>query len=178
MGESMSEATVRSREEDEELQQSTKKVKENHSLGTRHNTLGPSSEGGSKSYKEKLLGEIPRAFEQAFDFGFNMEMEVESDEEFSDLPLGEKAVKFSGKMKAKIQALWANALIVKVFRKTVRFHFLHSRILGLWKLVGRMDYVNLGNDFFLIRFQNREDHARVLREGPWFVGGHYLSIRG
>lgn len=98
----MSEAAMRSREEDEELQRSTKKVKENHSLGTRHNTLGPSSEGGSKSYKEKLLGEIPRAFEQAFDFGFNMEMEVELDDEFSNFTLGEKAIKFSGNMKAKI----------------------------------------------------------------------------
>ena len=38
--------------------------------------------------------------------------------------------------------------------------------------------VDLGNDFFLIRFQNREDHAQVLREGPWFVGGHYFFIRG
>ena len=41
-----------------------------------------------------------------------------------------------------------------------------------------MDCVALGNDFFFIRFQNGEDHARVLRDGPWFVGGHYLSIRG
>nr|POE45461.1 uncharacterized protein CFP56_20132 [Quercus suber] len=107
-----------------------------------------------------------------------MEMEAESDDEFSDFPSGEKAVKFSGNMKAKIRAPWANALLVKVFGKIVGFHFLHSRILGLWKLVGRMDYVDLGNDFFLIRFQNREDHARVFREGPWFVGGHYLSIKG
>lgn len=103
---------------------------------------------------------------------------MDSDEEFSDLPAGEKAMKFSGTMKAKIQVPWAKALIVKVFGKTVGFHFLHARILGLWKPIGRMDYVTLGNDFFLIRFQNEEDHARVLRDGPWFVGGHYLSIRG
>nr|POF24405.1 hypothetical protein CFP56_40263 [Quercus suber] len=90
----MSETLVRSREEDDELQRSTKKVKENHSLGARHNTFGSSSEEGSKSYKEKLLGEIPRAFEQTFNFGFNMEMEEKSDDEFSDLPSGEKAVKF------------------------------------------------------------------------------------
>lgn len=40
-----------------------------------------------------------------------------------------------------------------------------------------MDYVDLGNEFFLIKFQVKEDHARVLREGSWFIGGHYLSIR-
>lgn len=95
---------MRSREEDDKLQCDTKKVKENHSLGSCHNTLGSSSKEGSKSYKEKLLGEIPVAFEQAFDFGFNMEMEAESDDEFSELPLGEKAMKFSRDMKAKIRA--------------------------------------------------------------------------
>lgn len=106
-----------------------------------------------------------------------MELEAYSDEEFSDLPAGEKAVKFLGTMKANIRAPWANTLIVKVFGKTVGFHFLHARILGLWNLIRRMDCVTLGNDFFLIRFQNGEDHVRVLRDGPWFVGGHYLSIR-
>ena len=40
-----------------------------------------------------------------------------------------------------------------------------------------MAYIALGHDFFLIRFSLKEDHSRVLRNGPWFVGGHYLSIR-
>nr|POE58810.1 hypothetical protein CFP56_49027 [Quercus suber] len=174
----MCEATVRSREEDEELQRSTKKVKENHNSGSHHTTPGPSSKEGSKSYKDKLLGEILEAFEQAFDVGLNMELEADSDDDFSNLPAGKKAMKFLGTMKTKIRAPWANALIVKVFGKTMGFHILHAHILSLWKPIGRMDCVALGNDFFLIKFQNGEDHARVLKDGPWFVGGHYLSIRG
>lgn len=43
--------------------------------------------------------------------------------------------------------------------------------------MGRMEWIDLGNDFFLIRFFTTEDWARVLKGGPWFVGGHYLSIR-
>ena len=50
----------------------------------------------------KLLGEIPRAFEQVFNIVFNMDTEVESDDEFSELPLDEKAVRFSSNMKTKI----------------------------------------------------------------------------
>lgn len=53
---------MRSREEDEELQRSTKKVKENH----RNGAFGPKEMEGS--YKAKLPGEIPRAYEQAFKF--------------------------------------------------------------------------------------------------------------
>ena len=40
-----------------------------------------------------------------------------------------------------------------------------------------MACIAFGHDFFLIRFSLKEDHLRVLRNGPWFVGGHYLSIR-
>ena len=47
----------------------------------------------------------------------------------------------------------------------------------LWKLMGRLDCVDLGHDFFLIRFSLKEDFEIVLRKGPWFVGEHYLSIR-
>ena len=40
-----------------------------------------------------------------------------------------------------------------------------------------MDCIGLGQGFFLIKFSMQEDHTKVLREGPWFVGGHNLSIR-
>ena len=57
------------------------------------------------------------------------------------------------------------------------FHFLRSRLASLWKPSSRMDCINLGYDFFLIRLSSEDDHSRVLREGLWFIGGHYLSIR-
>ena len=43
--------------------------------------------------------------------------------------------------------------------------------------MGKMDCVGLGHDFFLIKFSQMEDQLRVLRNGPWFESGHYLSIR-
>ena len=47
----------------------------------------------------------------------------------------------------------------------------------MWKPTSKMDCIALGQDFFLIRFTLNEDHSKVLRTGPWFVGGHYLSIQ-
>ena len=106
-----------------------------------------------------------------------MDTEIESDDEFTKLPSGEVAMKLSGERKGKMLAPWANALIVKVFSKTVGFHFLHSKLLGMWKPIGKLDCVGLGNDFFLAKFSTKENHSKVLRGCPWFVGGHYLSIR-
>ena len=58
--------------------------------------------GGGVSYKEKLLGEIPGAYEQAFVFEYDMETEPESDDETSDSEVGIAAVNLSGDRKASI----------------------------------------------------------------------------
>jgi hypothetical protein len=159
-----------SSEEAAELQRSTKKVKENPPLST-------------SSYKQKLIGEIPGAYIQAFDLeksSFTHESTL--DENAEDVPIQETIdgianVHLSMEVKIKIRAKWANSLIIKVFGRTVGFHFLHSRIMSMWKPSGRLDCVDLGHDFFLIRFGLVEDFDKVLRGGPWFIGNHYLSIR-
>lgn len=162
---------MRSREEDEELQRSTKKVKENH----RNGAFGPEEMEGS--YKAKLPGEIPRAYEQAFEFDREMDTGVESNDDISDLSRGMKAVNFSKETKVRIRAQWSSALIVKVFGKTVGYQYLHPWLLDMWRPVGKLDCVNLGKDFFLVRFSLKDDYVNVLKGGPWFVNDHYLSIR-
>ena len=79
--------------------------------------------------------------------------------------------------KQHIRASWAKALIVKVFGKTVGYNFPHLKLMGLWKLVGRVDMVDLGRDFFLLRFSIIKDLEMVFKKGPWFIGEHFLSIR-
>ena len=59
----MSETAVKSKKEDEELQRSTKKVKEDHMVGAHHIASLSYGERGNRSYKEKLVGEILGAFE-------------------------------------------------------------------------------------------------------------------
>lgn len=84
---------MRSREEDDELQQSTKKVKEVHQLVT--------AGSAERSYKEKLLGEILGAYEWAFEFVNEM---VESDEDIAKISSRVAAVKLSGETKQRIRA--------------------------------------------------------------------------
>ena len=40
----------------------------------------------------------------------------------------------------------------------------------------KMDCVNLGRDFFLIRFSSTKDYDHVLCGGPWFIGEQFLAI--
>ena len=47
----------------------------------------------------------------------------------------------------------------------------------LWKPAGRLDCIDLGEDFFLLKFGLIEDYDTALKGGPWFIGEHYLTIR-
>ena len=43
--------------------------------------------------------------------------------------------------------------------------------------MGNIDCVDFGKEFFLVRFSVKEDCEVVLRNGPWFIGENFLSIR-
>nr|POF24361.1 uncharacterized protein CFP56_27557 [Quercus suber] len=156
---------VRTCEEEDELQRSTKKVKENPTFSI------------TSSYRDKLMGEMPGAYCKAFDISSYDDENLISDDESETLAEGLATVKLSKEKKSRIRAQWSNAIIVKVFGCTVGFHFLHSKISSLWKPRGRLDVVDLGKDFFLVRFELKEDLDKVLKGGPWFIGEHFLTIR-
>nr|XP_023882722.1 uncharacterized protein At4g02000-like [Quercus suber]POE72678.1 uncharacterized protein CFP56_18678 [Quercus suber] len=106
-----------------------------------------------------------------------MEADSDSDEELEEIREGFASMCLSKETKQSIWASWTNEIIVKVFGKNVGYNYLRSKLLDLWKLNGRVDMVDLGRDFFLLRFLVDEDLEAVLKKGPWFVGGHFLSIR-
>lgn len=52
-----------------------------------------------------------------------------------------------------------------------------SKLESLWKPTEKMECLELGNHFLLVRFHSPCDMAKVLNEGPWFIGPHYIAIR-
>ena len=86
-------------------------------------------------------------------------------------------IKLSKETKAPIRAPWAKALIVKMFGRTVGFSYLTFNINALWRPTAKIDCVNLGKDYFLIKFYSSNDYDKVLKGGPWFVGENFLAIK-
>lgn len=37
--------------------------------------------------------------------------------------------------------------------------------------------MDLGKDFYSVKFSLKEDMDAVLKNGPWFIRGYFLSIR-
>lgn len=104
----------RSREEDAELQRSTKKI----TVSTSNAFTPPIS------FKDKLLGEIPGAFMQAFNLEtLNREGFVPATD-IGGLSQKFIVVNLQPETRNLIRAKWSYALIVKVYGRTVGFHFL------------------------------------------------------
>ena len=133
------------------------------------------------SFRDKLIGEIPGAFAQAFDFTDQMDTESDSDideeETTKELQQGIVAIKLSKDTKRCIRKPWSKAIIMKLVGRSVSFSYMQNKLNQLWKPEGRMDCVDLSYGFFLIQFYSKEDLSDVLKQGPWFVGDHFLSLR-
>ncbi|XP_065634508.1 uncharacterized protein LOC136069677 [Quercus suber] len=106
-----------------------------------------------------------------------MEDEADSDCEESSLCEGMVAISLSKEEKVRIREPWGNAIIVKMFGRKVGFLFLSTKLQSMWRPSGRMDIIDLGNDFFLVKFELKMDLDVVFKGGPWFVGQQFLAIR-
>ena len=174
-----------SREEEAELSRSKKKVKEGYhaEFNDRISESGQSQGGqntwgaAKKSFKDKLMGEFPGVYAKAFECSETLELDADSDEEVEELREGLTAIKLTRETKMRIRKPWSNALIIKLYGRTIGFNFLQSKINLMWKPVGSLVCVDLGKEFYSVRFSLKEDMDAVLNNGPWFIGGHFLSIR-
>nr|POE95002.1 hypothetical protein CFP56_27067 [Quercus suber] len=106
-----------------------------------------------------------------------MQEDAESDVEEENVDEGDVILTLSREDKICIRSQWSKALIIKNFGRTMRYQFLSQRVRELWAPTGRLDLVDLGHDYFLARFELGEDLDHVLKDGPWFIGQHFLAIK-
>ena len=116
------------------------------------------------------MGVIPGAFEQAFELQRSMQEDELSDVEDETSPESWANVTFSKEEKVRMRAPWSAAIIVKTYSRNIGFSYLSSRIRSLWKPSGKLDCIDLGHDFFLVKFDCQNDLENVLKGGPWFIG--------
>lgn len=128
-----------SRKERDKLVRSKKKVKNVSHVGFQDGLdlaiSSPKNDRGvwnkEASFKDKHVGEILGAFTQAFSFGDLMEDDAESGEEVEALREGLVAMRFSKDFKHQIRSPWTEALIVKVYGRSVGFSFLQNKLLSM-----------------------------------------------
>ncbi|GLT67140.1 hypothetical protein SLA2020_394690 [Shorea laevis] len=130
-----------------------------------------------QSYREKLLlnGESSATIVSFATTPEYMDEDSDVDDDPNDpTPI----VLLSKAEKKRIREPWMNSIIIKPFHhKTLGYNYIYPRLKAQWKPSGKWDFIDLGFDFFLVRFQVLEDLNRVIFGGPWFVGPFFLTIR-
>lgn len=153
----------RSVEERDTLERSTKKFMDHHIPDEGIHEANENGKNLFKSYKDKLVGDILGAYEQSFGFDDNMDKEAESNAEEDNLCEGMVAISLSKEEKTRIKAPWGKALVVKKFGRNVGFLFLSTKLRSMWMPVRRMDCIDIGNDFFLVRFELQSNLETALK---------------
>lgn len=87
------------------------------------------------------------------------------------------AINLSEEDKERIYAPWKFSVIVKVFNKKLAHSYLKIKLTELWKPTEPLTLIDLGNDFYVAKFNNPDNMHKDLHEGPWFAIGKFLSVR-
>lgn len=71
---------------------------------------------------------------------------------------------------------FSQALVIKLLGRNMGFYFLHEQLMHLWKRKGLTTWIDVGNDFYVLRFTNPIDHGIVLLGDLWMASNHYLTV--
>ncbi|XP_019244287.1 PREDICTED: uncharacterized protein LOC109224157 [Nicotiana attenuata] len=89
----------------------------------------------------------------------------------------EGSIPLSQEDKKRLYFSWRFSVIIKVFGRRMQHQYLRSKLIDLWKLSEQLIMIDLGWDFFIVKFSLEENMAKALHLGPWFVFENFLSLR-
>ncbi|KAK7243144.1 hypothetical protein RIF29_37931 [Crotalaria pallida] len=72
---------------------------------------------------------------------------------------------------------WKDALVVKLLGKSLGFLMMRDRLRNAWKLQSGFDLMDVGNGFYVVKFDAEEDREKVMVGGPWMIFDHCLSVQ-
>ncbi|KAJ1384001.1 hypothetical protein SESBI_42905 [Sesbania bispinosa] len=185
----MSNLSPSSREEEDLIARSTKKVEfdegseqpmaEKSSPATSPST----SPKGKASYKDMVMAsegfegnqeDMVRAItEELFPAIQDSDEESPNPEAFNPYP----EVQISYEEYENWCKPWKNTLIVKLLGRKLSLRFLSARLQSLWAIRGQVKVADLNDEFFTVRFSDPEDYNHTLFEGPWLITDHYLLVQ-
>ncbi|KAJ4846083.1 hypothetical protein Tsubulata_016719 [Turnera subulata] len=125
------------------------------------------------SFKDKLLQWRTGVSPYRANDGFKLEasdIRVEMKE-------GGPSFRFSERFRSHIACPWVFSVITKVLGRRFSYRVICSKVASLWKPQGGFQVIDLANDYYLVRFERKEDYTRALAEGPWTIQGSYLTVQ-
>ncbi|XP_015970876.1 uncharacterized protein LOC107494331 [Arachis duranensis] len=77
----------------------------------------------------------------------------------------------------RLNKMWEHTLIIKFLGRRTGYGVLKKRLESMWIKEGMLTLIDVGNEFFLVRFTELEDYNWALKGGPWLIFDHYLAVQ-
>ena len=72
---------------------------------------------------------------------------------------------------------WKLTLIVKLLGKSLSLRVMDRWIQRSWARKGAIRVLDMNEDFYIVRFADEGDYIHALYEGPWLLADHYLLVQ-
>ncbi|KAL7263186.1 hypothetical protein ACSBR1_001375 [Camellia fascicularis] len=165
-----------------------------NSLGVESNTdqmeILEVSKDSARSFKQALLRsrfnenrneknfdcdvEEPSSDDEDANTGSRVEQEDEVMEEPRD---GIPKVKIPPGLLKKVREPWKKCLIVRLLGKTIGYKLFMTKMTKISGLQADFEALDIGNGFFIVKFDMADDYTKVYTGGPWIVMDHYVTVR-
>ncbi|XP_019259782.1 PREDICTED: uncharacterized protein LOC109237845 [Nicotiana attenuata] len=130
---------------------------------------------GKDSFKEKLIPSDNNT--TPLDFECDAFNNISLEDENTNPANHPNFIPISTQDKERLYQSWKQAIIIKLLGKRLGYVQLRDRIHRLWRSAEALNLIDLGNDFYVIKFESQEIYNKALQQSPWFIGSQYLSIR-
>lgn len=77
----------------------------------------------------------------------------------------------------KVREPWKKCLIVRLLGRHIGYNLFVTRMRKLWNLQVDFETLDIGNGFFIVKFEMIEDYSKVFIGGPWVVLDRYVTVR-
>ncbi|XP_016513949.1 uncharacterized protein LOC107830811 [Nicotiana tabacum] len=140
----------------------------------------PTQKEEVKSFKEKLIEGIQHS-QTITETPIIMDTTTKVQGPFAmqncQMLIDENTIQLSEEDQARIYQPWKYSLIIKLIGKKIQHHILKKKIQEAWKIIDNFPLIDLGADYYIVKFNCEEHMIKVLNSGPWFIFGHFLSIQ-
>ncbi|XP_019255157.1 PREDICTED: uncharacterized protein LOC109233748 [Nicotiana attenuata] len=89
----------------------------------------------------------------------------------------EGSIPLSQEEKERLYMPWRYSVIIKIFKRKMPHHMLRSKLIDQWKPSEQLILIDLGWDFYIVKFSLEENMVKALHLGPSFISGNFLSVR-
>lgn len=90
---------------------------------------------------------------------------------------GHTNIIISKEEKEHLARLWKKTLIMKLLIKRVGYMVLKKKIEMVWTRTGSILIIDVGNNFYFVKFHAKDDYEYAFTGGPWLIFDHYLALR-